>query len=77
MMQAGLIDGADVTSQCDKENIAIPGPLTWNGHEFLDAARNEGVWSKAKEKLKSIGGDVPLDVVKAVLIEITKRQLGL
>ena len=51
--------------------------LTWQGHDFLDACRNEGVWIKAKEKLKSLGGEVSLDVVKTVLIEIiTKQVLG-
>lgn len=49
--------------------------LTWQGHEFLDACRNEGIWTKAKEKLQSIGGDVPLDVLKTVLVGIMTKQL--
>jgi hypothetical protein len=49
--------------------------MTWLGHEFLDACRNEGIWAKAKEKLRIIGNDVPLEVIKEVLIDIMKKQL--
>ena len=75
MMQAGLIEGADATTYQDLYNIAIPDQLTWQGHDFLDACRNESVWNKAKEKLKSIGGDVPLSVVQSLLIEIISKQV--
>lgn len=49
--------------------------MTWDGHDFLDACRNEGIWEKAKEKLRTIGNDVPIEVIKAVLIDIMKKQL--
>jgi hypothetical protein len=49
--------------------------LTWEGHDFLDACRDEGVWIKAKKKLKSLGGEVPFEVFKTVLIEIMKKQV--
>jgi hypothetical protein len=49
--------------------------MTWLGHDFLDACRNEGIWAKAKEKIRTIGNDVPIEVIKAVLIEIMKKQL--
>ena len=49
--------------------------MTWIGHDFLDACRNEGIWAKAKEKIRAIGEDVPLDVFKAVLIDIMTKQL--
>jgi len=75
MMQAGLVEGSDVTTMDSEGPEAIPTCLTWQGHEFLDACRNEGVWVKAKEKIKSIGGEVPLDVLKTVLVEIIKAQV--
>jgi len=49
--------------------------MTWDGHDFLDACRNEGIWVKAKEKIRTIGEEVPLDVIKAVLIDIMTKQL--
>lgn len=75
MMQAGLVEGSDVTTMDSEGPEAIPSCLTWQGHEFLDACRNEGIWAKAKERLQSIGGDVPLDVLKTVLVGIMTKQL--
>lgn len=49
--------------------------MTWIGHDFLDACRNDGIWAKAKEKLRTIENDVPIEVIKAVLIDIAKKQL--
>jgi len=78
MMQAGLIDGADITSMDDDYRIAIPTELTWQGHDFLDACRNENIWNRAKESLRLVGGDVPIAVMKTILTEIiTKQVIGI
>ncbi|WP_405103037.1 DUF2513 domain-containing protein [Oceanobacillus sp. FSL H7-0719] len=48
--------------------------LTWDGHEFLDSIKNDNVWHKTKEGIKTKGfelGTVPLEVVK----EFAKLQL--
>lgn len=50
--------------------------LTWSGHEFLDAAREGSRWRKAKGLVESAGG-VTFDVLKAVLIELARKQVGL
>jgi len=76
MMQAGFIEGYDVTTHNSFGTEIRPQQLTWAGHDFLDACRDEGIWVKAKEKLKSIGGEVPIEVFKVLLIEIMKKQLG-
>ncbi|WP_337034826.1 DUF2513 domain-containing protein [Paenibacillus illinoisensis] len=52
--------------------------MTWAGHDFLDAARNEVVVSKTKEFVKSKGLDflsLPIDVAKELLVETTKKML--
>ncbi|MBS4045088.1 MAG: DUF2513 domain-containing protein [Alphaproteobacteria bacterium] len=52
---AGFIEADDVSSIGQYEWEAKS--LTWAGHEFLDNARNETIWQKAKEKVgTSIGG---------------------
>jgi hypothetical protein len=43
--------------------------MTWAGHDFLDAIRNDTVWAKVKGKLARVGGDAPFDVVKAVAVK--------
>lgn len=51
--------------------------LSWAGHEFLDAARDEGTWQRAKKKATAKGGGIVFDVLKAVLISEAKQHLGL
>lgn len=41
--------------------------LKWEGHEFLDAARNPKVWEKAKETFSEKGMGMPFEVLKALL----------
>ena len=48
--------------------------LTWEGHEFLDAARDSKNWEQAKQVGNKVGG-LTLDVMKAVLIGLAKEQL--
>jgi len=50
--------------------------LTWAGHDFLDAARNERAWEFAKRSISKVG-TVAFDVTKALLIQWAKQQLGL
>lgn len=38
--------------------------LTWAGHEFLDAVRDDTIWNKAKAVLKSSAASATADVVK-------------
>jgi Hypothetical protein (DUF2513) len=51
----------------------IPQRLTWEGHEFLEAARDDALWQKAKDATRSKGGGLTLEVLKAVLVELSKR----
>ena len=46
-----------------------PLALTWEGHEFFDAARNDTVWNKAMTSLKEKSMTVPFEVLKAVVIQ--------
>jgi len=80
MMQAGLVKGADVTAMGSSSPEAVLSSITWAGHEFLEASRDEGLWTKAKQAAGSTGGMV-LDVLKSVLIglatEAAKKAAGL
>ena len=50
--------------------------LTWNGHEFLDSARENTRWNQAKDKISKMGG-ASIEIWLALLIELGKKQLGL
>ena len=51
--------------------------LTWAGHEFLDAARDNTRWKAAKSKVLESTGGLTFEFVKAVLIDLGKQALGL
>jgi hypothetical protein len=75
MIQAGLLEGAEDTSLGDLDRTAIPYSITWAGHEFLDAARNESVWDRTKAIIAERGGSMAFDVVKALLMEVAKHAV--
>lgn len=43
--------------------------MTWAGHDFLDACRDESRWAKAKEIFSHMDG-VTFDVAKGVLVHL-------
>ncbi|MFJ6030591.1 DUF2513 domain-containing protein [Bacillus toyonensis] len=78
MVDAGLIDGQAKRVMGGGLLVNIRG-LTWLGHDFLDAARNDKVWEKANETAESKGLDLrslPLEVVKDFLVESAKALIG-
>jgi hypothetical protein len=75
--QAGLMKVADVTSQGSDGPQAIPLNLTWEGHEFIAAARSDTTWAHAKEKAKSVGGALSFAVFKQLLESLSKIHLGI
>lgn len=60
-----------------REATLLPTRLTWQGHEFLDAARNETIWYKTKKLVQERGGALTFDVAKAVLAQVALKQVGL
>lgn len=55
----------------------IHSSLTWDGQEFLSAIKNDTVWNNVKEETKKQGGSIPLEVAKALAIQLsTKLFLG-
>jgi YD repeat-containing protein len=71
MDEAGLLVGKEVTSSSgSKSPSAIPIRMTWDGHDFLDAARDAGRWSKATAAV----GSAAFDVLKFALGALAKDQ---
>jgi len=69
MMQEGLIEGCDVTSSSSAGPEALPTSLTWKGHEFLDLARDQERWNRAKAIIAKTGG-APISVWMKVLTDL-------
>lgn len=54
--------------------------LTWEGHEFLDAVRDDGTWKKTKAGAATVGSwslGLMVDLAKAYAKQEAKRRLGL
>ena len=73
--QAGLIETTDGWVTMNRPWVYYPTNITWEGYEFLDAARDESVWKKALENIHSKGIPVTLDLLKIALPEILKTLL--
>lgn len=77
LIEAKLVHGETIEDQDGNVASTVTTRLTWEGHEFLDAARDDTVWKKVKEKLAAVGTNVAWPVLTAVLTDIAKTKLGL
>ena len=74
--EAGLAQVTDVTANGSDSPAALIVRLTWQGHEFLDAAREDDSWKTAKDTIGKIGG-ATLQIWIAVLTRLIEKKLGL
>jgi Hypothetical protein (DUF2513) len=77
LVEAGLVDGAIRTDTQGYPNGVVTIRLTWNGHEFLDAARNNSVWQKATGTIRSKGVSLSFDLLKELLTATLRENIGL
>ena len=76
LAQAGFLDHQPEWTKSRDRIIRVLGfGLTWDGHEFLEAARDDTVWQKAKARVAEKIGGMPFDIMLALLREIAKRQV--
>jgi hypothetical protein len=50
--------------------------LTWEGHEFLDATRNDTIWRRTKDRIQKEGLGMAIDVIKGVAVKLSLGSLG-
>jgi hypothetical protein len=70
--EAGFIDARFLPGSTDFHVLR----LTYEGHEFLDAARNDTLWAKAKEIVIKNTGALTLEALKITLTTLIKHKLG-
>lgn len=73
MMEAGLLANIFLNRDGQVVPISKATRLTWGGHDFLDACRDDSRWNTAKGVLNEMGG-ASIDVVKMVLIKLMETQ---
>ena len=71
--EAGLLEAVDLSTLsgvCWK-----PNRLTYDGHQFLDAARSDTVWQKAKTWTTKATGTLTLEGLKLALPHVLKALI--
>jgi len=77
LIDAGLAKGSDVSVMGSEGPEGMISNLTWAGHEFAEAARDETRWKKAVGLVAEKGGSVTLDVMKELLVSLMKSTFNL
>ncbi|WP_189384644.1 MULTISPECIES: DUF2513 domain-containing protein [unclassified Mesorhizobium] len=82
LSEAGLIDGPLSTRVSQPYDVVLIKDLSWEGHDFIAALVNKGVWSKIKQSYSAAElAGLPLSVLKEVgiglLKEWAKSKVGL
>jgi len=58
----------------------IYSSLTWNGHYLLDSIKNDSIWNKVKDGIKTKGlelGQLSFGVIKDFAKIELKKRLGI
>jgi len=76
LYEANFLAGEPSRTTTGRVISFLPFRLTWEGHEFLAAARNDSIWSKVKAKLAAGAGDVPVALFKELLVQAIRMELG-
>ncbi len=77
MKDGGLIEGHVIKAS---GNLMLNGTisnLTWQGHEFLDASRDEKIWKKSIQAIKSKSLELPFLILKELLFSQLRNELGI
>jgi hypothetical protein len=62
LIDAGLVRGSVIRDEKDDPAGAVMVELTWEGHEFLDKARSDTTWNKAKALARGKGVSLSVDL---------------
>ena len=75
LLEASLVKGEMLEEfGSDPEDFFVTR-LTWQGHEFLDAIRNDTIWQKTKKSFLNKGVSMTFDLVKSVAVDFASAFL--
>lgn len=61
----------------DKSAPWYPHSLTWHGHDFLDAVRDDAIWARVRQREEESGFSLPLEGLYQLAIFELNHKLGL
>ena len=77
--EAGLVEARKIASnrryaEYRDDVVHIPVRLTWWGHEFLEAVRDDNRWHRTKAIMAKVGGFV-FELAKPLALDLMKEQI--
>ena len=75
LAQAGFLDNEPELTAQGRIVQVHPFNLTWQGHEFLDAIREDKVWNKIKSKASSLGASLSYELIKELTVNAMNTML--
>ena len=79
LTDAGFVEG-EIKGVMGGGQINLIRSITWQGHDMLDALRNDKAVEMAEREAEKQGSklsDLPIDVAKALVIASAKQLFGL
>lgn len=77
LREAGFVNGVIINNELSLPRACRLAYLTWRGHDFLDAMRDESIWRKAQESILKPAGGIAFDVLFQWLKVQMQQKLGL
>lgn len=77
MEEKGLVDAIIKHTSDNKISLCIVRRMTWYGHDFLDAARDDTIWKNAKKICLEKTGGLMFDLLLGCLISMGKQALNI
>lgn len=77
LYEAGYIDGEPEKTSTGRIIAVHPYRLTWDGHEFLEAMRNESIFKKAVNISKEKSLDLPIEIFKSLAQKLITNELSI
>ena len=77
LLDAGLAKGGDASTLGSASPEGFISNLTWAGHEFADAARDEERWRNSLSIVREKAGTVTVGVLTQLLAALMKGALGI
>jgi hypothetical protein len=76
LIEAGLAKGSALyDASKGRDTGAVVERLTWAGHDFLDATRDETIWKKAREKVMKPAAAFTFGILLDYLKREAKRRI--
>jgi hypothetical protein len=77
MIDASLAEGITSRDANGDFSGAVVSRLTWTGHDFLDASRDDKIWKKYLEMAKEKGLSLTFDLITAWLKNELAARAGI